>query len=50
MGGNEAIPFKERAAAEVFVREHGGHVADYAAARRTNAEAPAPGTAEEGNT
>ena len=34
MGGNEAIPFKERDAAERFAEVEGGRVADYDTARR----------------
>ena len=34
MGGSEAVPFKERTAAEAFIKEHGGTIADYMGARR----------------
>jgi copper chaperone NosL len=34
MGGSEAVPFKERSAAEAFAKEHGGEVAGYTEARR----------------
>ena len=34
MGGSEAVPFKEKAAAEKFANANGGHVADYAVTRR----------------
>lgn len=30
MGGNEAVPFSERAAAEKFVAENGGHIVAFA--------------------
>ena len=43
MGGTEAVPFKARNDAEVFVREHGGRVVDYLAARRAVTEAPSVG-------
>lgn len=33
MGGDEAVPFKERTAAEAFAAEHGGRVVTYADAR-----------------
>lgn len=46
MGGSEAVPFKNRAAAEAFAKEFGGHIADYPEARREMAEAPAPGTTD----
>jgi copper chaperone NosL len=41
MGGSEAVPFKERTAAEAFARDYNGHVSDYLAARREVADAPA---------
>jgi copper chaperone NosL len=41
MGGAEAVPFKERPAAEGFVAEHGGQIVDYASAVKTVAEADA---------
>ncbi|MEQ1719269.1 MAG: nitrous oxide reductase accessory protein NosL [Hyphomicrobium sp.] len=50
MGGSEAVPFKERAAAETFVKAHGGHLADYLTARRNVAEAPVPELPERGGT
>jgi copper chaperone NosL len=34
MGGSEAVPFKDRSAAEAFAKVHGGEVAGYADARR----------------
>jgi copper chaperone NosL len=43
MGGGEAVPFKERAQAEAFVREFGGSTGDYRAARREVAKALAGG-------
>jgi copper chaperone NosL len=42
MGGTEAVPFRERRAAEAFVGEHGGRVVDYATARRSMADATQP--------
>jgi copper chaperone NosL len=48
MGGTEAVPFKERAAAELFARDYGGRVADFMAARRESAEANAAGIIERG--
>lgn len=47
MGGSEAIPFKERAAAEAFAAENEGHVADYLTARREIA-APVSTSADDG--
>jgi copper chaperone NosL len=41
MGGNEAVPFKERARAQAFAKEFGGRIVDYHAARASIAEAPA---------
>lgn len=41
MGASEAVPFKERAAAEVFAKEFGGRITDYAEARRVMAMEPA---------
>lgn len=38
MGGLEAVPFKERAAAEKFASAEGGKVADYETVRRALAE------------
>ena len=34
MGGNEAVPFAERARAEAFAKEFGGKVVDFATAKR----------------
>lgn len=48
MGGSEAVPFKERAAAEAFVTKHGGRVADYKTALRSVAEATTPVPDDEG--
>lgn len=48
MGGSEAVPFKNRAAAERFAAAEGGHVADYDAVRRALAEAAATATGEGG--
>jgi copper chaperone NosL len=50
MGGSEAVPFKDRSAADAFAKDNGGHVADYLTARREVAEAPAPGSVEGGGT
>ena len=38
MGGGEAVPFKEKAAAEAFISQFGGRLADYPAARRDIAQ------------
>lgn len=47
MGGSEAVPFKDVAAAEAFARDSGGRVTDYMTARHAVAgasdAAPAPG-------
>jgi copper chaperone NosL len=43
MGGEEAVPFKERSAAEAFSKGYGGRVVDYLAARREVAEASGGG-------
>lgn len=43
MGGNEAVPFKLRDAADAFAKDNGGHVTDYRAARREIAETPVSG-------
>jgi copper chaperone NosL len=40
MGGDEAIPFKDRIAAEDFVKDQGGRVTDYNSARREIINAP----------
>lgn len=41
MGAPEAVPFRERTAAEAFIKEFGGQIADYADARRhISSEAP----------
>lgn len=50
MGGSEAVPFKERAAAEAFAKENGGRVADYLTARRAIAEISEPEPATGGGT
>ena len=50
MGGSEAIPFKDRTAAEAFAETHGGNVSDYRTARRAVTEAPPPGLTEKGGT
>jgi copper chaperone NosL len=44
MGGAEAVPFKERSAADDFMARHGGQVADYASALGHVAETPADPT------
>jgi copper chaperone NosL len=38
MGGAEAVPFRERSAADDFMARHGGQIADYASALRYVAE------------
>lgn len=48
MGGAEAVPFRDRSAAEDFSAAHGGQIADYQAARRTLAEMPASAPSAEG--
>jgi copper chaperone NosL len=50
MGGSEAVPFQERAAAEAFAREYDGRVADYVTARRDIAETPPAGANDGGGT
>jgi len=50
MGRREAVPFKERSAAEIFAKDNGGHVAGYLVARREVAEAPPTGLVEGGGT
>jgi copper chaperone NosL len=50
MGGNEAVPFKAREAAEAFAKDNGGHVSDYSAARREIAETPVSATTDGGGT
>lgn len=50
MGASEAIPFKDKSAAEAFAAAHGGNVSDYRTARREVAEAPPPGLTERGGT
>jgi len=40
MGGGEAIPFKDRIAAEYFAKDQGGWVVDYDSARREIINAP----------
>lgn len=39
MGGGEAVPFKDRSSADAFIKDFGGHVADYLTARREIVEA-----------
>jgi copper chaperone NosL len=46
MGGSEAVPFKERVAAEDFAHANGGVVHDYLTARKAIAEAPSGPPAE----
>ena len=41
MGGNEAVPFKERDRAQAFAKEFGGRIVDFRAALALVAEAPA---------
>ncbi len=43
MGAAEAVPFKERTAAEGFARQYGGHIAEYLEARRAILAEPAAG-------
>lgn len=50
MGSDEAVPFKERSAAESFAKENGGSVVNYASARKEVATAPAPQDAPGGGT
>jgi copper chaperone NosL len=50
MGGGEAVPFKDRTAAETFVSLHGGRVADYRGALSETAEAPMAGPRTGGGT
>jgi copper chaperone NosL len=47
MGGNEAVPFKEREPAEAFAKEFGGRIVDYRTALTLVAEAP-PSTVSNG--
>ena len=50
MGGSEAVPFKEQAAAAAFANDNGGRVTDYMSARRAMAEEAEPGPANGGGT
>ena len=43
MGGSEAVPFKERAAAQAFAKEHGGRIVEYMEARRSVTSSPPEG-------
>lgn len=43
MGGQEAVPFSGREAAAAFVKEFGGEIVDFAAARKALAVEPTPG-------
>ena len=43
MGGSEAVPFKELAAAQAFAKEHGGRIVDYVEARRSVTSDPPAG-------
>jgi copper chaperone NosL len=49
MGGNEAVPFKERAQAQAFTKEYGGRIVDYREALALVPEAP-PALPNEGGT
>jgi copper chaperone NosL len=49
MGGNEAVPFKERAQAQAFAGNFGGRIMEYQEALALMAEAP-PVLANEGGT
>lgn len=44
MGAPEAVPFKERTAAESFARQYGGQIAEYIEARRAIMAEPLAGT------
>lgn len=48
MGGGEAVPFKDRDTADAFIRDFGGHTADYLTARREISETPAQLTSDGG--
>ena len=48
MGGGEAVPFKERTAAEAFAKEFGGRIGDYGAARDEVARALSGGNSSGG--
>lgn len=50
MGGAEAVPFKERSAADTFVKAFGGQVADYATARRHTSQSAASDPGDGGGT
>lgn len=50
MGGSEAVPFKDVTAAEKFVRDNGGRVADYLTARRSIGSTPDAELVEEKGT
>ena len=47
MGGSEAVPFKDRSAAEAFAKVHGGEVAGYVEARRALMSEASTGTNSE---
>jgi copper chaperone NosL len=47
MGGTEAVPFADHAAAEAFANQYGGEVTDYETARRKIESAPAGDAASE---
>jgi len=49
MGGNEAVPFKDRAQAQAFIEEFGGRIVDYREALALMPEAPS-GIANDGGT
>jgi copper chaperone NosL len=47
MGGSEAVPFKEKSAAELFIKANGGRVVDYVEAKRSVASGNSPSSAGE---
>ncbi|MFZ5790946.1 MAG: nitrous oxide reductase accessory protein NosL [Pseudomonadota bacterium] len=47
MGGTEAVPFADRAAAEAFANQYGGEVADYEVARKKIEASPVGDAASE---
>jgi copper chaperone NosL len=47
MGGSEAVPFKDKSAAEAFAKAQGGRVVDYAVAKRSMASGEPPESAGE---
>lgn len=47
MGGSEAVPFKEKRAAELFIEANGGRVVDYVEAKRSVAPGNLPTSAGE---